>query len=52
MLSVWEAGVGGEENARGAKAVDFKQETWADGELASLKRRHLSSKLLLLANSK
>ncbi len=34
-----EAGVEGEGNTRGARAVDFKQGTWEDGEFAAMKKR-------------
>jgi hypothetical protein len=34
-----EAGVEGEGNARGARAVDFKQGTWEDGEFDAMKKR-------------
>ncbi len=36
-------GMGGEGNARGAKTVDFKHETWVDGEFAAMKRDRLVS---------
>jgi hypothetical protein len=32
------SGVGGEENARGTRAVDFKQGTWEDGEFATMNK--------------
>jgi hypothetical protein len=37
-----EADAGSQGNARGVRAVDFKQGTWNDGELAPRKRDCLS----------
>ncbi len=42
MLCVGEAGVGGEGNAIGARAVDLNQGSWEDEEFATMKRDHPS----------
>ncbi len=38
MLCRREAGAGGEGIARGARTVDFKQETWEDGEFTAMNK--------------
>jgi hypothetical protein len=38
MLCSREAGAGGEGNARGTRAVDFKQGTWEDREFATMNK--------------